>query len=83
LHALTVADETAAFYAFVTAAITIALVMAILVVAIGSAQAYVVRTMKGSTRSVKRWGGAVLMIVGIWLIVLAVWAKTFAQIFPI
>lgn len=83
LHTLTVADEMAALSAFATAAFTIALVMLFLVTAIGLAQAHTISRMKRSTHLVKRWGGAVLILVGIWLMVLAVWAETFAQIFPV
>ena len=83
LHTLTVADETAAFTAFLVAALTIAFVMAALVLAIGLAQAHVVTSMKGSTHTVKRISGLVLLVVGVWLVVLAVWADAFVQIlFP-
>ena len=83
LHTLTVADEIAAFTAFLAAALTIALIMAVLVFSIGLAQANVVASMKGSTRSVKRGSGTILLIVGLWLIALAIWANMFQQVlFP-
>lgn len=33
--------------------------------------------------TVKRWGGHVLIAVGVWLIVLAAFAGTFARVFPV
>jgi cytochrome c biogenesis protein CcdA len=59
------------------------LVMALLVTAIGFAQTRVVRSMKMNTQSVKRLGGAVLVVVGIWLIVLAIWANAFTSLFSV
>ena len=57
--------------------------MAILGFAIGLAQVKVVTSMKGSTQNVKRGGGFVLLLVGVWLVLLALWADLFVQIlFP-
>jgi hypothetical protein len=55
--------------------------MMVLVLAIGFTQTNVVHSIKTNTRSVKRLGGAVLIFVGTWLIVLAVWADAFSRIF--
>lgn len=76
-------SNRAAFDAFVVAALTMVLVMALLVTAIGFAQTRVVRSMKMNTQSVKRLGGAVLVVVGIWLIVLAIWANAFTRLFSV
>jgi cytochrome c biogenesis protein CcdA len=78
-----VESNRAAFDAFVVAALTMVLVMALLVTAIGFAQTSVVRSMKMNTQSVKRLGGAVLVVVGIWLIVLAIWANAFTSLFSV
>jgi cytochrome c biogenesis protein CcdA len=78
-----VESNRAAFDAFVVAALTMVLVMALLVTAIGFAQTRVVRSMKMNTQSVKRLGGAVLVVVGIWLIVLAIWANAFTSLFSV
>jgi cytochrome c biogenesis protein CcdA len=78
-----VESNRAAFDAFVVAALTMVLVMALLVTAIGFAQTRVVRSMKMNTQSVKRLGGAVLVVVGIWLIVLAIWANAFTRLFSV
>ena len=69
--------------AFLIAALTIAVVMAILGFAIGLARVKVVTSMKGSTQTVKQGGGFVLLLVGVWLVLLAVWADLFVKIlFP-
>jgi cytochrome c biogenesis protein CcdA len=78
-----VESNRAAFDAFVVTALTMVLVMALLVTAIGFAQTRVVRSMKMNTQSVKRLGGAVLVVVGIWLIVLAIWANAFTRLFSV
>jgi cytochrome c biogenesis protein CcdA len=83
LHTLAVADSRTAFSAFLIAAFTVAMVMLVLVTAVGLAQDRLIRSLKGSTRSVKRWGGAVLILVGVWLTLLAVWVSLFARIFPV
>lgn len=57
--------------------------MVILVTIVGLAQGKLIWSMKGSTRFVKRWGGAILILVGIWLIVLAVWSRQFARFFAV
>lgn len=87
LHALAVGNATTAFQAFVTTALTIAVVMGVLATAIGLAQGKLaqasIRRMKGSTHLVKRLGGMVLILVGTWLLILAVWAAQFARVFSI
>ena len=80
---MTIGNETTAVTAFAIAALTIVLVMAVLIVAIGRAQAHTVRSLKGAAPSVKRWGGIILILVGSWLLALAIWADSFALIFPV
>jgi cytochrome c biogenesis protein CcdA len=54
-----------------------------LAMAVGLAQEQVVSNLKRSTHAVKRGGGAILILVGAWLVILAVWADVFARIFPV
>lgn len=75
--------QGAAFAAFVTAALTIALLMLALAFLVGAAQERVINFLKGGTQQVKQWGGVILMLVGAWLIALALWASFFAQVFPV
>jgi hypothetical protein len=80
---LTVGGREAAFAAFVLAAVTMALLMFALAFLIGTAQQRVVEALKAGTQQVKQWSGLVLLLVGGWLIALAVWADFFARIFPV
>lgn len=73
----------AAFSAFATTAVTMALLMFVLAILIGTAQQEVVAALKEGTPRIRRWSGAVLLVVGIWLIALAVWADFFARFFPV
>lgn len=73
----------AAFGAFVVAALTISLLMFGLALAIALAQEQIVDTLRAGVVQVKQWGGRVLIVVGLWLIVLGIWADAFAQLFPV
>jgi hypothetical protein len=78
-----VGGETAAFTAFVVAALTIVLVMFGLVFAVGTSQEGVIRGLKANTHRIRRWSGVILVLVGTWLIILAIWADAFARILPV
>lgn len=39
--------------------------------------------LKARTKDVKRWGGYVLLLIGSWLILLAIFADFFATLFPV
>ncbi|HSM58842.1 MAG TPA: hypothetical protein VK879_21995 [Candidatus Sulfomarinibacteraceae bacterium] len=60
-----------------------ALLMFALAFLIGAAQEQMVAALKASTQQMKRWSGVVLLLVGAWLIVLAIWAQFFARVFPV
>jgi hypothetical protein len=51
--------------------------------AIAFAQERLVDTLSASVVSIKKWGGRILILVGLWLLVLAVFAQAFAQLFPV
>jgi hypothetical protein len=65
------------------AAATLVVLMLFLVSAIGTAQERVVSRLRASPAFVKRWGGWILVVVGGWFIVLAIWADFFARVFPV
>jgi len=65
------------------AAVVITLLMFGLSLVIAFAQERVVDTLRASVVKVKRWGGRILILVGAWLIILAIWADTFARVFPV
>lgn len=50
---------------------------------IGSAQERTVARLKTGSKEVKRWGGFILVAVGTWFVVLAIWADFFAGVFPV
>ena len=61
---------TAAFIAFVVAALTIVVLFFALATAIATAQENFVNALNASTRQVKRWGGYILIAVGTWFLIL-------------
>ncbi len=72
-----------AFLAFVVDALTMSALMFILALAIALAQESIVARLRANTEQVKIWGGRVLMVVGLWLIALAIWADFFVQFLPV
>lgn len=69
--------------AFVTAAVVMVLLMFGLSLVIATAQEHIVDMLRANVTQVKRWGGAILILIGLWLIVLGIWANMFAHIFPV
>jgi len=59
------------------------LLMFSLSLAISFAQERLIENLKTETVIIKKWGGRVLILVGIWLMTLAIWANTFARVFPV
>jgi hypothetical protein len=50
---------------------------------IGAAQQRVVAALKEGTQQVRRWSGAILLLVGAWLIASMIWADFFARFLPV
>ena len=50
---------------------------------VGWAQEGVADRLRAGAPSVKRWGGIVLVVVGVWFILLGVFANAFARVFPV
>jgi hypothetical protein len=55
------------------AAVTMVLTLFTLAAIVGLARDWTTRSLRGSGRLVKRWSGAIQMLVGAWLIALALW----------
>jgi len=72
-----------ALAAFATAGVVLVLMFVALSFVVGRAQEHTLNRIQASSREVKRWGGWVLVGVGTWFIVLAIWADFFARIFPL
>lgn len=60
-----------------------ALLIFILSLAIAFAQEQFVGVLRASTTRVKQYGGRILILVGVWLVVLVIWADFFARYFPV
>ncbi|WP_341253790.1 hypothetical protein [Euzebya pacifica] len=69
--------------AFGLAAIVIIALMFTAAFTVSRAQESTVERIQAAAPKIKRWGGGVLVGVGLWFIALAVFADFFAQIFPV
>jgi hypothetical protein len=65
------------------AAGVITLLALALATAIAAAQERLVGAMRAGVTQVKQWGGVILIGVGVWFLILAIWADFFARIFPV
>ncbi len=54
-----------------------------LTLAIGLAQEQFLVRLRAEAPRVKRWGGVILLIVGLWTIAIGIWAEFFSQFFPV
>lgn len=54
-----------------------------LAIAIGLAQDEFIAKLRAEAPQVKRWGGVILIIVGLWTITIGIWAAFFSQFFPV
>jgi hypothetical protein len=50
---------------------------------VGAAQQRTVDALKAGAPTVKRWGGRILLAVGVWFIALGVFSSFFAGVFPV
>ena len=69
--------------AFVVAAAVLTLLMFALATALATAQEKTVDAMREGAPGVKRWGGRILVAVGLWFVVLAAFAYFFAHMFGV
>jgi hypothetical protein len=72
--------EFVAITAFAVAALTIVILMFFLATIISIARHSLIGPLRSSTQNIKRLGGAILVVVGFWLIILALWADNVATI---
>jgi TRAP-type C4-dicarboxylate transport system permease large subunit len=52
-------------------------------VTVAVAQERVADRLTAAAPSMKRWGGVLLVVVGLWFVVLGVFAENFADVFPV
>lgn len=72
-----------ALVAFVTDALTMSVLAFALALAVSLAQERLLRRLRASAPAVKRWGGRILVLVGVWLLVLAIFADFFVHMLPL
>lgn len=72
-----------ALLTFIVVAITMVILFFSLATGIAFAEAQVISSIKARTQHVKRWGGFILIAVGIWFISLTVFVDFFASIFSV
>ncbi len=65
------------------AAVVIVALMFTAAFTVSRAQDATVDRIQDAAPTIKRWGGAVLIAVGVWFVTLAVFADFFARIFPV
>lgn len=65
------------------AAAALTALMFTLALTMASAQERLVQSMVAGAPTVKRWGGRILLIVGSWFIVVAIFASAFAPLFSV
>jgi hypothetical protein len=82
-YGLTAGGFAASLAAFVTAALVLVLLLFGLALAVARAQEGLLATLHAHTADVKRWGGRILILVGVWFLALAVFADFFARFFPV
>lgn len=72
-----------AFITFIVVAIAMVILFFSLAIGIALAEEQVISSIKARTQDVKRWGGYILIGVGIWFISLTIFVDFFANIFPV
>lgn len=57
--------------------------MFILSVLVSRAQQTTVERLQATAPAIKKWGGAILVGIGVWFLVLGIFAERFAGLFPV
>ncbi len=73
----------AAFTAFVVAALVLVGLVFIAAFSVTRAENATLERIKVQAPTVKRWGGRILVAVGVWFLLLAIFAEFFADVFPV
>jgi hypothetical protein len=74
---------SSALLAFIVALLTFVVLIFLLALAIATAQHGVIAFARARTHDVKRWGGWILLAVGIWFLILSFFAEWFVGLFPV
>jgi hypothetical protein len=72
-----------AFFAFLVAAAALVVLMFALALVLAAAQERTAEALRAGAPAIKRWGGRVLVLVGVWFVILGVFADKFASVFSV
>jgi hypothetical protein len=72
-----------ALLAFLVAAAALVVLMFALALALVAAQERTAEALRAGAPAIKRWGGRILVLLGIWFVILGVFANEFAGVFSV
>jgi hypothetical protein len=72
-----------ALLAFVVAAVALIVLMFTLALVLAAAQERTAEALRAGAPAVKRWGARILVTVGVWFVILGVFADEFAGVFSV
>jgi hypothetical protein len=72
-----------ALLAFLVAAAALVVLMFALALALAAAQERTAEALRAGAPAIKRWGGRILVLLGIWFVILGVFANEFAGVFSV
>jgi hypothetical protein len=68
---------------FLVAAATLVALMFALALVLAAAQERTAEALRAGAPAIKRWGGRILVLVGVWFVILGVFADEFAGVFSV
>lgn len=66
-----------------TAATVLVVLLFSAALSVAVAQERVAERVQAATPAIKHWGGWILVVVGVWFVILGVFAATFARLLPV
>ncbi|MBW3592504.1 MAG: hypothetical protein KY396_02305 [Actinobacteria bacterium] len=72
-----------ALFAFLVAATALVVLMFALAFALAAAQERTAEVLRAGAPAIKRWGGRILVLLGIWFVLLGVFADEFSGVFSV
>lgn len=72
-----------AFFAFLVAAAALVVLVFTLALVLAAAQERTAEALRAGAPAIKRWGGRILVLIGIWFVILGVFADEFAGVFSV
>jgi hypothetical protein len=72
-----------ALLAFLVAASALVVLMFTLALALAAAQERTAEALRVGAPAIKRWGGRILVLIGIWFVIIGLFADEFAGVFSV